>query len=68
MDWRAGRRSEAERIVALVGDREVGEALEQFSRFAANLVRWAARWAKHIVRQANRRMNEALQVKALRSH
>jgi len=39
---------------------------EQFSRFAANFVRWAACWAKQMVRQANRLMTEALtEVKTL---
>jgi hypothetical protein len=39
---------------------------EQFSRFAANFVRWAAQWAKQVVRQANRLMTEALtEVKTL---
>jgi len=39
---------------------------EQFSQFAANLVRWAAQWAKQIVRQANRALHDALtEVKTL---
>jgi hypothetical protein len=39
---------------------------ELFSLFAANLVRWAAQWAKHMVRQANRTLRDALtEVKTL---
>jgi hypothetical protein len=39
---------------------------EHFSRFAANLVRWAARWAQQIVRDANRALRQALtEVKTL---
>ncbi len=39
---------------------------EHFSRFAANFVRWAARWAQHIVRDANRALRQALtEVKTL---
>jgi hypothetical protein len=39
---------------------------ELFSLFAANLVRWAAQWARHMVRQANRTLRDALtEVKTL---
>ncbi len=39
---------------------------EHFSRFAANFVRWTARWAQHIVRDANRALRQALtEVKTL---
>jgi hypothetical protein len=39
---------------------------EHFSRFAANFVRWAARWAQGIVRDANRPLRQALtEVKTL---
>ena len=33
---------------------------EQFSLFAANLVRWADQWSRQMVRQANRAFNIAL--------
>jgi len=39
---------------------------EQFSLFAANFVRWAAQWAKQLVRQANHALKDALtEVKTL---
>ena len=39
---------------------------EQFSVFAANFVRWAAQWAKQLIRQANHRLRQALgEVKTL---
>jgi len=39
---------------------------EQFSLFAANFVRWAAQWAKQLVRQANHALQDALtEVKTL---
>ena len=33
---------------------------EQFGLFAANFVRWAAHWAKQLVRQANQALKDAL--------
>ena len=42
------------------------ELQEQFSLFAANFVRWAAQWAKQLVRHANRALHDALtEVKTL---
>jgi hypothetical protein len=39
---------------------------EQFGLFAANFVRWAAHWAKQLVRQANQALKDALtEVKTL---
>jgi hypothetical protein len=39
---------------------------EQFGLFAANFVRWAAQWAKQLVRQANHALKDALtEVKTL---